>query len=69
MATGKIKDLYPDGNDGSQDGAGRVTEDGSGTDYVFLTPDDVVAGNTPLSAGNNVTFDKSGELATNVKKA
>jgi hypothetical protein len=68
MATGKIKDLFPDGNDGSQDGAGRVTDDSTGTDYVFLTPDDVASGAAPLSAGTKVTYDQNGEMGTNVQK-
>jgi hypothetical protein len=69
MATGKIKDLFPDGNDGSIDGgAGRVTDDATGKDYVFLTVDDVATGSVPLSAGVKVTYVQSGDLATNVQK-
>ena len=68
MATGKIKDLFPEGNDGSQEGAGTVTETNGG-DYVFFTPDDVATGAAPLSAGKNVTFDKNGDTGTNVQKA
>ena len=69
MATGKIKDLFPTENDGSMDGAGRVTGDADGKDYVFMTPDDVAAGSTPLASGTKVNFTVNGELAVNVSKA
>ncbi|MBI4932015.1 MAG: hypothetical protein HY841_14750 [Bacteroidetes bacterium] len=68
MAAGKIIDLFPAGNDGSQEGAGRVTPSGSSTEYVFFTPDDVDSASVPLAAGSNVTFDISGDLAINVQK-
>ena len=68
--TGSILDLFPEGNTGSMDGgAGRVTEDGTGKEYVFLTPDDVNQTSVPLSAGNKVTFDAlDAEEATHVQK-
>ena len=68
--TGSVKDLYPEGNDGSMDGgAGEVTEDGTGKVYVFLTIDGVVQTSVPLSKGTKVTFDAlSSEEATHVQK-
>jgi hypothetical protein len=71
MPTGKIKDLFPPGNDGSQDGAGRVTDNNTGIDYVFLTPDQVSSTNVPLSAGISVTFDIDASAGTgaNIQKS
>lgn len=67
MAKGKIMDLFPPGNDGSQDGAGRVTDE-SGKEYVFMTPDDVAQAAVPLGPTTQVSFDINGELATNLQK-
>ncbi|MGZ3864642.1 MAG: hypothetical protein ACXVPN_06325 [Bacteroidia bacterium] len=68
MATGIIKDLFPTGNDGSADGAARVTDDVSGQDYVFFTPDNVPSSTVPLAAGAKVSFDISGDTADNIQK-
>jgi len=70
MATGKIKDLYPPGNNGKEQGAGRITLDGTSDNYVFQTPDDIDQASVPVSAGTPVTFDiGNGKQAGNVKKA
>jgi hypothetical protein len=67
---GSIFDLFPEGNNGSQEGAGRVTEDGTGINYVFMTPDDVDPSALPLKAGTKVAFDSPGvEQASNVQLA
>lgn len=68
MATGTIKDLFPSGNDGSQDGAATATDSSTGNDYVFFTPQDVTSGSVPLSAGTKVNFDINGNVAANVQK-
>lgn len=65
---GTIKDTFPPGNNGTQPGAGRITEDGTGTNYVFQTPDDVAPGLT-LSEGMKVNFEANGRQATGVKSA
>lgn len=69
MATGKIKDLYPPGNNGSRNGAGQITLDGTSDNYVFQTPDDIDQASVPISAGTPVTFDiGNGKQAGNVKQ-
>ena len=65
--TGIIRDLFPDGNTGGQEGAGRVAEDGTGTIYTFLTPDDVSPSALPLSSGKKISFIGNGDEATNVQ--
>jgi hypothetical protein len=56
MATGKIKSLFPPGNNGARHGAGQIIEDETGTKYVFQTPDDVDP-TISLGEGTAVTFD------------
>ncbi len=69
MAKGIIKSLFPPGNQGSRHGAGQITEDGTGTKYVFQTPADIDP-NVPLSIGTPVTFDiSSGKSVSNVRVA
>lgn len=69
MATGKIKSLYPPGNNGNRPGAGKLTDDATGTDYVFQTPGDVTDG-LVLSVGMAIAFDISnGKNISNVRVA
>jgi hypothetical protein len=69
MAIGKIKDLYPPGNNGSHPGSGRIAEDGTGNVYVFQTPRDL-DGDFVLTAGTPVNFDLSnGNSVSNVRQA
>jgi len=68
---GTIKDLFPPGSYGFRHGAGQITEDGTGTVYVFQTPDDVTLDpRSPLlKVGDRVTFENpSGRQATDVMK-
>jgi hypothetical protein len=66
MAVGKIKDLYPPGNNGSQAGTGRIVEDGSGTVYSFQTP---LAASVKLSTGLAVNFDLSADqVVTSIRQ-
>ena len=68
MATGKIKQLYPPGNQGDRHGAGQITEDGTNKKYTFQTPGDIDPAGVPYSAGTPVTFDINGNQIGNVKK-
>ena len=70
MATGKVKSMYPPGNNGSRAGAGQITEDGTGKKYVFQTPADVDQASVPIIAGTAVSFDiGNGNSVGNVKLA
>jgi len=64
--TGIIKDTYPPGNTGKDQGAGRIVEDGTNAIFIFQTPDDVTAvGN--LVAGQKIKFDSgNGKTASGV---
>jgi hypothetical protein len=65
---GAIKDTFPPGNNGSSHGAGRVTDDETGNDFVFQTPDDVAPG-LALYPGLKVAFNISGNQATGLVNA
>jgi len=66
--SGMIKDLFPPGTYRGGHGAGRIVEDGTGTVYVFQTPDDVSA-IRDLSVGMKVTFENPvGRQATQVRE-
>ena len=66
--TGTIKDLFPPGNNGTRHGAGQITEDETGKQYVFHTPEDVSPGSI-LFEGDAVTFEAGkGNQATGVTK-
>jgi len=70
MSKGKIKAIYPPGNNGSKNGAGMIESfdaagNLTGPPYVvFQTPDDCVA---PLVEGDIVTYNEgSGNSAVGV---
>jgi len=69
MATGKIKDLHPPGNNGSRHGSGSITEDVTGRKFKFHTPRDVDPADVPLTNGDSVIFDiTNGNKISNLKK-
>ena len=70
MATGKVKGLYPPGNNGSRPGAGQIVEDGTGKKYAFHTPDDLDQASVPIEVGTVVNFEISnGNSIGNVRLA
>jgi len=74
MAKGKITKIYPEGNNGKQNGVGQIEETINGVPqgapyFVFSTPGD--NGNIELYVDMDVSFDKTGpgQKVSNVKKA
>jgi hypothetical protein len=70
MATGKIKSVFPPGNQGNKPGAGQIIEDVTGAKFVFHTPDDLDPAAVPISGGTAINFDiGSGNSVSNVRLA
>lgn len=69
MARGIVSKLHPPGNNGSRQGAGKITPESGGKDIVFQTPRDVAPG-TILSEGMSIVYDSpDGKTITNIQVA